>query len=241
MRMAGTPTRRRAGGGPSPRRRVERRETNGGCGPAGGFTLIELLLTLVLLLLLLGSLVLNFTGLQTGVQLDEGGEQFESLIRYARAHAANTGCRVRLSFEEFIDEDLTVPLGNVFVSWEPEPLQHPGEFLPLTELSPLIESLLGLVELNDVRALGAGTTPKDPMEFSPADGEMPAGFGPITFYPDGSSDSAEIILATRGSEDDRRLALRLIGITGTIKRHTFSLPEGQLAEPVNAAGGPNAN
>jgi hypothetical protein len=222
MRMAGTPTRGRAG---------------------GGFTLIELLLTLVLLLLLLGSLVLNFTGLQSGVQLDEGGEQFESLIRYARAHAANTGCRVRLSFEELIDEDLAVPLGNVFVSWEPEPLLHPGEFQPLAELSPLVESLLALVEVDDVRPLGAGAKPSrvNPGELSPAEGEVPAGFGPITFYADGSSDSAEIILATRESDDDRRLALRVIGITGTIKRHSFSLTEGELAEPVTAAGRPNAN
>src|SRR5688500_7008959 len=170
MKMAGTPTRRRAG---------------------GGLTLIELLLTLVLLLLLLGSLVLNFTGLQSGVQLDEGGEQFKSLIRYARAHAANTGCRVRLSFEELIDEDLTVPLGNVFVSWEPEPLQHPGQFQPLAQLSPLVESLLGLVEVDDVRPLGIATTPRPDhsTELTP-EGEGGAGFAPIMFYPDGSSDSA---------------------------------------------------
>jgi hypothetical protein len=241
MRMAGAPTRRRAGSRPSPRPRVERCETNGGAGPAGGFTLIELLLTLVLLLLLLGSLVVNFTGLQSGVQLDEGGEQFEGLIRYARAHAANTGCRVRLSFEELIDEDLAVPLGNVFVSWEPEPLLRPGEFQPLTELSPLVESLLALVEVNDVRPLGAAATATSGMELTDSGVAAPAAFAPITFYPDGSSDSAEIILATRESEDDRRLALRIIGITGTIKRHSFSLAEGEFAAPVTAAGGPNAN
>jgi type II secretory pathway pseudopilin PulG len=220
--MAGTPKRRRAG---------------------GGFTLIELLLTLVLLLLLLGALVLNFTGLQSGVQLDEGGEQFESLIRYARAHAANTGCRVRLSFEELIDEDLAVPLGNVFVSWEPEPLQHPGEFQPLMELSPLVESLLALVEVDDVRPLGAGTTPApaDATGGSASEGAAAAWFAPIMFYADGSSDSAEIILATRESEDDRRLAVRIIGITGTIKRHSFNLSDGQPGQLVETKGEPHAN
>ncbi len=77
-----------------------------------GFTLIELLLTVVVLLLLLGALVINFGGLQQGVKLDEGAEQFESLIRFARAHAANTGCRVQLTFEELMgDDEFEAPLG----------------------------------------------------------------------------------------------------------------------------------
>lgn len=212
MKIAGTPTRRRAG---------------------SGFTLIELLLTLVLVLLLLGATVINFTGLQTGVQLDEGAEQLESLIRYARAHAANTGCKVRLSFEELTEEHLAVPLGNVFVSWEPEPLERPGEFHPLIELSPLVESLLGLVEVEDVRPLEVQPVPPHPDPL--AEGEGIVAFAPITFYPDGSSDSAEIVLAARESEDDRRVAMQILGITGTVKRR--ELREGVLEQP----GGPRAN
>ena len=233
----GPPTRRRAGSGPSPRRRVEGCEAKGGSGPAGGFTLIELLLTLVLLLLLLGAVVINFTGLQSGVQLDEGAEQFESLIRYARAHAANTGCKVRLTFEEIIDEDIAIPLGNVFVSWEPEPLGRPGEFHPLPELSPLTESLLGLVEVEDVRPLGGGMTGST--ELASPEEEMAVSFAPITFYPDGSSDSAEIVLAARDLEDDRRLALRIIGTTGTVKRHIMS--EADASGVASIPGGSNAN
>ena len=204
----GPPTRRRAG---------------------DGFTLIELLLTLVLLLLLLGAVVINFTGLQSGVQLDEGAEQFESLIRYARAHAANTGCKVRLTFEEIIDEDIAIPLGNVFVSWEPEPLERPGEFHPLTELSPLTDSLLGLVEVEDVRPLGAQPSLPHPDPLPEGEGGVPASFAPITFYPDGSSDSAEIVLAARDLEDGRRLALRIIGTTGTVRRHILSEADASVA------------
>ena len=213
----GPPTRRRAG---------------------SGFTLIELLLTLVLLLLLLGGVVINFTGLQSGVQLDEGAEQFESLIRYARAHAANTGCRVQLTFEEII-EDIAIPLGNVFVSWEPEPLERPGEFHPLTELSPLTDSLLALVEVEDVRPLGAQASRPHPDPFPEGEGEVAVSFAPITFYPDGSSDSAEIVLAARDLEDDRRLALRIIGTTGTVKRH--SLSEAGASGVASLPGGSNAN
>ena len=39
---------------------------------------------------------------------------------------------------------------------------------------------------------------------------------PITFYPDGSSDSAEIIVAARSTEEEQRMSVRLVGITGSI-------------------------
>src|SRR4029434_7161556 len=108
-------------------------------------------------ILLLGAVVMNFTGLQSSSQLDEGVEQFESLVRYARAHAANSGCRVRLTFEEVAAEgELAVPLGNVFVVWEPDPLNKPGEFHPLRDVEPLLETMLGFVEVDEGRALGAG-------------------------------------------------------------------------------------
>ncbi|HMJ65044.1 MAG TPA: prepilin-type N-terminal cleavage/methylation domain-containing protein [Candidatus Binatia bacterium] len=208
MKVAATPTRRSGG---------------------SGFTLIELLLTVVVVLLLLGAMVINFGGLQQGVQLDEGGEQFESLIRFARAHAANTGCRVQLTFEELVgDDEFEAPLGNVFVSWEPEPLDRPGEFKPLAEVSPLLESLLQLVEIDDVRPLGTapqpGLKPVGGIDAAPEEAAM--SFAPIMFYPDGSSDSAEVILRARSSDDNRKLAVRLVGLTGNIKR--VALPEGDL-------------
>ena len=205
-------------------RRSGWRRLAGGAPRQHGFTLIELLLTLVLLLLLLGAVVMNFTSLQTGAQLDEGAEQFESLLRYARAHAANAGCRVRLTFEEAAGEDeMAAPLGNVFVSWESDPLGKPGEFHPLQEVAPLVESLLQMVEVDDVRAIGGGIgAPSGAVDSAatPEDEAAFAGFAPITFYPDGSSDSAEVVLLARDSEEERRVAVRIIGTTGTIRRET---------------------
>ncbi|MCI0744961.1 MAG: GspH/FimT family pseudopilin [Verrucomicrobia subdivision 3 bacterium] len=216
-----------------------------GRSAVGGFTLIELLLTLVLVLLLLGAVVINFTSLQEGVQLDEGAEQLETVIRYARAHAANTGCKVQLSFEELVEDGFAVPLGNVFVRWEPDPLSRPGEFQPLLEVAPLLESMLRLVEVQDVQPVGAGG-----MAISSFGADVPepggarddaqlAGFAPITFYPDGSSDSAEIILTTRESEDGRRMALRILGATGSIKKEPV-LPDVPL-ETAQKTGGKIAN
>jgi prepilin-type N-terminal cleavage/methylation domain-containing protein len=214
MKVAATPTKRSGG---------------------SGFTLIELLLTVVVLLLLLGGLVINFGGLQSSVQLDEGAEQFESLVRYARAHAANTGCRVQITFEEIVgDDEFEAPLGNVFVSWEPEPLERPGEFKPLAELAPLVESLLKLVEIDDVRPLEgrvkrAPRSPDGAGQAGAGEDEMAASFAPIMFYPDGSSDSAEVILRARELDDTRRLAVRVIGTTGTVKK--VAVLENQVQGP----------
>ena len=102
-----------------------------------GFTLVEILLTTVLLLLLLGAVIFNFSNLQRGAGLDEGATQLEALIRYARAQAASTGRRVRIAFEEDVGDGLSVPLGNLQVQWEPEPLNAPGIFAELPEAAEI--------------------------------------------------------------------------------------------------------
>jgi len=196
-------------------------------GDGDGFTLIELLLTLVILMLLLGAVVMNFTGLQSNSQLDEGVETFESLVRYARAHAANSGCRVRLTFEEAAGEgESAVPLGNVFAVWEPDPLNKPGEFHPLQEVAPLLEAMLRFVEVDEVRPVGGGLAEQRPSGNGLAELTAPAegqsyGFEPITFYPDGSSDTAEVIFSVRESDEERQMAVQIIGTTGTVRRHAI--------------------
>src|SRR5689334_13185487 len=76
-----------------------------------GFTLVELLLALALMLLLVSAMVFSFSTLLRGRQLEEGATQMESLLRFARAHAASTGRRVQLVFEDYSDPDL--PIGTI--------------------------------------------------------------------------------------------------------------------------------
>ena len=210
-------------------------------GDGDGFTLIELLLTLVVLMLLLGAVVMNFTGLQSSSQLDEGVEQFESLVRYARAHAANSGCRVRLTFEEVAGEgELAVPLGNVFAVWEPDPLNKPGEFHPLQEVAPLLETMLQFVEVDEVRPVGGGFADQRPSgnelaELAASVEGQSYGFEPITFYPDGSSDTAEVIFSARESDEERQMAVQIIGTTGTVRRHAMVGLDG--ARPTEGGAG----
>jgi prepilin-type N-terminal cleavage/methylation domain-containing protein len=189
-----------------------------------GFTLIEVLLATVILLLLLGAVVFSFSSLERGARLDEGALQFEALLRFARAQALSSGRKVQVLFEEPLDPGVALVLDTVRVTWEPDPLGKPGVFEDLPQTKDYLERINELVRVDNLRLIG------------PGDLEMAAGgagetglgeeevweeldfFPPIRFFPDGSSDSAEIVLASREEEDTRRVHLRLLGITGTLKK-----------------------
>jgi prepilin-type N-terminal cleavage/methylation domain-containing protein len=202
------------------------------CSP--GFSLVELLLAVALLLILLSAVVFNFSSLQKNAELEEGATQFESLIRYARAHAANTGRKVRLTFEEDAGEGLLVPLGNFAVSWEPDPLGQPEQFQPLAETADYVHSILDVISVEDVHPVGTasvlplstegGGVGREPAGDSVPPPAEPSAFGfpPIYFYPDGSCDSSEIVIVARNGEDGRRIALRLTGLTGSIQRRIIA-------------------
>lgn len=176
-----------------------------------GFTLIELLLTLVLLLLLASAAVISFSTLLSSSELEEGAVQMEGMMRFARAHAANTGKKVQLVFEEQTGDGMLVPLGNVRVMWESDPLRFPGQMSELGEAVAMTQNVNSLVQVEDVRSIAE-------TEMAAEGEEQSLSFAPITFYPDGSSESAEIILSSRSPEELRRVSIRVTGITGVIKR-----------------------
>jgi type II secretory pathway pseudopilin PulG len=190
---------------------------------------VELLLAVALILLLLGSVVFNFSSLQKNAELEEGATQLESLIRYARAHAANSGRKVRLTFEEDTGDGLLVPLGNFAVSWEPDPLGQPDQFRPLLETTDIVNSILDVVSIENV-STGVSPGPDESVagnasaseSTSPPGPSSAFGFPPVYFYPDGSCDSSEIVIASRNNDDGRRLALRLSGLTGSLQRRTIA-------------------
>jgi type II secretory pathway pseudopilin PulG len=199
-----------------------------------GFTLVELLLAVALLLMLLGAVVYNFSGLQRGAQLDEGAQQIEALIRFASAYAANSGKQVQIAFEEDVGEGLVVPLGNLRVLWEPDPVARPGVFEPLIAAAEYVRSIGDLISIEDVRLMENNrfetANEADRLAEDPAGNSLLVSFPPIAFFPDGSSDSAEITLASRSEEDGRRIAVRLQGITGAIHRKVIT-NEPNTAEP----------
>lgn len=213
-------------------------------GAGQGFTLLELLLTTALLLLLLGAVVFNFDSWQRGTQLDEAGMQVEGLLHFARAQAAQTGRRVQLRFEESATDELFPALGNVQLLWEPDPLEKPGVYQPLPEAEDYVRRITDTVMIESVRRLDANgrelpeltssegegsglsfSVPSAPAEpaasarTSPATGSADV-MPPIAiqFYPDGTSDSAVIVITPWDYDDLRRMEVKVVGLTGVIRR-----------------------
>jgi type II secretory pathway pseudopilin PulG len=212
---------------------------------ASGFSLVELLLTLVLILCLAAASVFTFTSIYRSANLDEGYDRFQSLIRFAQAEAATTGRKVRLNFvpahagpaansieEPAVVEEEPSDLRSIQVTWEADLLNAPGVFQAYTNKSwseDMVNELVGVAKVQPVAQAAHSPTAENA---AAAPEEQPAGanselpeFPCITFYPDGSCDSAEIVLVSRNDDDDRRLAVHLSGIFGSVSSRTLSPSE----------------
>jgi type II secretory pathway pseudopilin PulG len=205
-------------------------------GGAGGFSLIELLLVVGLVLMLASAMVFNFSSIARGNELEQGTTQLETLMRFARAQAANSGRKVQLVFGGESTNAPAATTGEVRATWEPDPLGQPGLFADLGEAHWHVQQINDLVQVESVKvtdATGVGPMSNPCPEDEEADDEsemVPAAkpMSPITFYPDGSSDSAEIVLASRSFEEEKRMAVRLVGITGSISHQLLGA---DLEEP----------
>ena len=207
-----------------------------------GFTLIEQLLTVVLVLLLLGAVVYNFSSATKGARLDEGATQVESLFRFARAHAESTGRQVRILFPEAESGDnaellsAETPGTTVRVMWEADPVGAPGVFQDLPEAASYVQSISDLVSIQQAQptagaeAASVATPVGDAPDAAIAETAR-SPFTVVTFYPDGTGDSAEIVLASRNADDARRFTVRLAGLTGTIRRQVVGDATASQPEP----------
>jgi prepilin-type N-terminal cleavage/methylation domain-containing protein len=192
-------------------------------GAGRGFTLIELLLAMVLLLLLLGAVVFNFSSVESGARLNEGASQFEALLRLARAQAANSGRLVQVSVEDAATLDDATSSSVIRFSTETDPLGQPGVFQDVPLGQDYLERINDQVQVDSVRLPGteksaaAEGTKEGDADDSLLD-EAGTIFPPVRFYPDGTSDSVEIVLSSRDPDDKRRVSIRLVGVTGAVRR-----------------------
>lgn len=203
-----------------------------------GFSLVELLLTLVLLMCLAAATVFSFSAIHRSSNLDEGVDRLQSVFRFARAQAATSGRKVRIVFEQTKGEIGGSELKGVRIAWEPDSQKAPGVFETMTNTGWNEDLINDLVGIEEFRA--AGQKPKEAKEDSAKAGsEQMAQAEPvvqetgeqgeaqgITFYPDGSSDSAEIIVASRNTEDARRLSVTLSGMLGSVTTRAVGKDEG---------------
>lgn len=198
-----------------------------------GYSLIELLLTTALLLMFAGVAAISLKTMTQGATLSEGAIRFESVLRFARAEAANTGRRVRLNFlQETNGASVcpTNPLNQIQLTWEPDPVAEPEVFHNLSGARWGLDQVNETVGVETVRLPGSAETasegwPESDVAEQEVLAEIPAEEDEtspppafITFNPDGSSDTAEITLAARGEEDPHHVTLRIEGLTGSISR-----------------------
>lgn len=153
----------------------------------GGFTLVELLLAVTLLGGLMAAAIFGFSSLQRSAQLNEGVERVETAMRFARAHAANTGRKVQVvvttteASSPSADSSPSTPAGNpsdstqsLSILWEADPARAPGVFEAIPSLSGDVADVSELVEIRSV-----GRESKDSKDSSPADVSMTSDTAPL--------------------------------------------------------------
>lgn len=172
-----------------------------------GFTLMEILLALTVMGLLLTALAVNWSALAGGQDLEEGAGRLETALRMARADAANRGRRIRLAFDE-ID-------GRFIVFWEADPMGEPGRFTEYTACTWGDYVSMDRIRLERCELVGLSIYQVMKMS-APGGADTTAGPAPITFEPDGSSDSAIIEVSAVDERDPRHVIIELEGLTGTV-------------------------
>lgn len=105
-----------------------------------------------------------------------------------------------------------------------------GAGVALAERVPVDGGATGVASVaqGEVRA-----TPSSPVHEASLDKPFRDPMLPIRFYPDGSGDSAQVVLASRDEEDVRRLAVQVEGVTGMIQRRP--MPDPGVQEPAPSA------
>ncbi|MEX2673287.1 MAG: prepilin-type N-terminal cleavage/methylation domain-containing protein [Phycisphaeraceae bacterium] len=207
---------------------------------AGAFSLVEMLIALAVVMLLMGAIVFNFATLSRGAELDEGVKRLKTALVLARAHAAHTQRPVRLAFALDEDDSFTDPVYRIMFLEKPRNaeeqlgtgearygVQSDGEdeesgggataehfaggYQQVHALRNPQAQVNVVVAVREVRPLGRGGDELDELER-----EMPETPPAVEFYPDGSSESAEIVLLSRDVFDERRMVVRIVGMTGRI-------------------------
>lgn len=173
-----------------------------------GFTLFETFVAIALLVIVVTATVINFGSLRAGRSFDSAIEQFSTTLRMARVDAANRGTRIRLSFDNAPNP--------VTVLWEPNPLKDPNVFdeLKATWTGRLVANQLVIdqAELTGPDADIAWQTTGGDMRSAFEDTDLPT----ITFYADGTCDSARFELSSPDPDELREAIVTIDGVTGRV-------------------------
>jgi type II secretory pathway pseudopilin PulG len=173
---------------------------------------VEIVLALGVLCVLAAVTVISLSGWLAGETFRQGARDFETVLRMARADAINLARRVQLRFD---GED-----GRPQVLWEPQPLAEPGRFVDFTACTWTDRIPAEAVRVIRCQWTGESAYRLPGPDVSGGPGEQ--AFQPITFNPDGSSDSAVIELAPWAPSDERLIVIDLDGECATIWQRTLA-------------------
>lgn len=202
----------------------------------GGVTLLETVLVLTLLVAAAAVAVAGFAGWQRTAPMNAGVSRFQTLLRMLRAEAANRGRRVRLTFPAASDSTGPGDGASLDVLWEADPLEAPGAFTPCAPHLCNGGSPAGLVRVLRCRLTGGGADGLLGGEYAPEADDSPS--PPITFQPDGTSDSAQVHLVSVDPRDSRVAVVELDGLTGLVSGRVMSWS--QYAEFLDEQASPSA-
>lgn len=213
------------------------------------------MLAIGMLALLIGVLAVGALQSMGSEDLDEAVWQYETMLRMARADAANRGRRFRIVFraedanavmgsntDEQAIEPVTAAGGPGGVSsgvggameiptprvmWEPQPLAEPGTYLPYTERGWPRSIRADLAVMVSSERIGDSafqllTYGQEQIDRDRGDDQP---LHAITFRPDGGSDSARIVLASKHAEDKRVGVIEIDGVTGVINAGVMTQTE----------------
>jgi type II secretory pathway pseudopilin PulG len=195
-----------------------------------GFTLLEILLAVALVIVLVSLTVGTFTDFYQKEQLGEGSRKMDSVLRMARADAASQGRKVRMVF----DPQTLQPS----IVWEPKPLEEPGVFVPYTAASwtsGLPNDCVRVRRCQRIQDSAVQTSMfKKDEDLNSADGKV---LQYLTFYPDGTCDSAIVELAGLVDSELRIGRIDIEGATGTFTLRILTPTEQQEQETLDAEAG----
>ena len=169
------------------------------------FTLPELILVIAILVVLGGASVISMRLFTKDSDIQDAAGRFAIALRMARTDAATLACRLRIDFDE--------ETNAAMILIETDPIGAPGKFTPYSACT--WEQYLGDGRLEVVASRLTGPSAFRTMEPELFE-EDEENLQPVTFYPDGSSDSVRIQLSPRDQTDTRQIIVTIDGMNGTI-------------------------
>ncbi len=174
-----------------------------------GFTLLELTIVTAIISVLLVVGIISGTAANDRRKFQFAVDRLETTLRMARAEAANSARRIRLTF----DAETRLPE----LLWEPSPLTEPGLFTPHKTCSWLNRLPKSGIAVTQCRTTGPDGKPVDQAPSSLGDETDEEEMQTITFGPDGTSDSVLIEIESDLEGDSFRAAIKLDGQNNLIK------------------------